>query len=328
MSIVTVIMPVYNGERYIEESIKSVFEQTYDDIELLVINDGSNDNSSEVLNYLLENKKSSVNMRIIEQDNQGICKTRNKALDIATGDFIMFMDQDDFMRPDCVERLYKEIETQNADLVIGGFDLIDDKHNILEKWTLNPDLPWSKFRITAPWGRIFRKSVIDKYNIRFMITKISEDFYFNMLYMSYCDKIVVTDYRGYCWLYNEKSESHANMSRLEDDRNPIIMLEKLHNDMNHRNKFEKNCLEYMMVKHLIWYMFFVCKNAEYSELVKFYYEAFNWLKRRYPDYFKDLVFKIGKPRGENIKTRLIVKASLVASKLGVLKILLRIYSML
>lgn len=328
MSVVTIIMPIYNGTKYIQKSIGSVFCQSYKKIELIAVNDGSMDDSAEILKLLFKNKPEFINMKIVNQKNQGICRARNNALDIATGKFILFMDQDDYMKPDCVEILVNKINQTNADIVIGGFDLIDEKGSILEKWTLNPKYSWSKFRITAPWGRIFRKSIIDVHNIRFMITKISEDFYFNLLYMSYCKKIEVIEYRGYCWLYNEKSESHANMSRLEEDRNPIVVLNRLYKDMNQINILERDCLEYIMAKHLIWYMFFVCKNAKYSDLIKFYDEAFDWLEKKYPKYIHKLVFKIGRPRGESIKTRIIVKTSLIAKKIGLLKVLLRIYSIL
>lgn len=326
MSMITIIMPVYNGEKYIEKSIMSVFEQTYKHIELIIVNDGSTDDSAQILGKLYKKKPESVEMNIITQNNQGICIARNNALDVANGEFIMFMDQDDYMKSDCAEKLYQEIQDKKADIVIGGFELIDNQRNILEKWTLNSKYPWSKFRITAPWGRLFRKKIIDEHNIRFMLTKISEDFYFNVLYMSYCNNITVTQYRGYCWLYNEKSESHANMSRLEDDRNPIIMLDKLCNDMKKDCKLEKDCLEYMMVKHLIWYILYVAKNAEYPDLIKFSDDAFCWLQKKYPNYTRDLLFRIGFPKGECAKTKIIVKFVIIAKKVRLLKFILKVYS--
>lgn len=324
--LVSVIMPIYNGEQFIQKSIGSIFRQTYHHIELIAVNDGSSDQSLKLLKQLRKSAPNHVQMQILSQENQGICHSRNNALDIAKGKYIMFIDQDDFMKKDCVEQLCKEIEMQNADIVIGGFELVDKNDKVLEKWQLDSRMPWSKFRITAPWGRVFRKEIIDVYHIRFMVTKISEDFYFNMLYMSYCKNICVSSYCGYCWLYNESSESHANMSRLADDRNPLVMLTQLHIHMNKPNILESEYVEYMMIKHIIWYLFYVAKSAGPREIKSIYMDCMHWLGQYYPDFKKNKLLKRGKPKGEDKRKGLIVRTSVMLSRLHLLYPLLMVYS--
>lgn len=324
--LVSVIMPVYNGEMYIEKSIGSIFGQTYDNIEFIAVNDGSSDGSFALLEKIRKNAPKHVQMKIIHQENQGICRSRNRAIHEAGGQYILFIDQDDFMRKECIESLYTAMVEENADMVIGGFDLTDKEDRILEKWELNSDYEWDKFKITAPWGRMFRKDIIDSNHIEFMVTKISEDFYFNLRYMSCCKKIFVTPYRGYCWLYNEKSESHANMSQLARDRNPLVMMTQLHKDMQVPNELSKEHLEYLMVKHIIWYLFFVAKSATKNEIQEIHQECISWLEKYYPRYKKNKLISFFRPKGERFKIRLIVKIAIVLNNMGLLVKGLQIYS--
>ena len=99
-------------------------------------------------------------------------------------------------------------------MVIGGHLLVDEKDGrILEKWQYDTGTPWHKYRNSAPWGRVYRREIIEQNKLRFMQTRISEDFYFNVVYMSCCAKVHVTPYIGYGWTYRASSESHHNMSR-------------------------------------------------------------------------------------------------------------------
>ena len=326
--LITVIMPVYNGEKYIEKSIGSVFGQDYSAIELIVVNDGSLDGSLSLLEQLQQHEPHNVHLQIIDQENQGICRSRNRAIHAAQGEYILFIDQDDSMKPDCVSQLYRALVEKRADMVIGGFELVDTEEKLLEIWTLNPEYKWDQYKITAPWGRIFKKEIINKNHIEFMETKISEDFYFNLLYMSYCQKIVVTSYRGYRWLYNEKSESHANMSQLSQDRNPLTMLTKLHQEMNMPNKLQKEYVEYMIVKHIVWYLFYVVKSASKEDIRQIYSECMVWLEQYYPKYWKNPLISFFRPKGERGRIRVIVKVAVILKRMGLLEKGLQCYARL
>ena len=85
---------------------------------------------------------------------------------------------------------------------------------------LLPTAPWSMYRNTAPWGRLFRRAIIEKHGISFFDYKLSEDFYFNFLFLSYCHKgeVKIIEQSGYKWRIDEASESHSNMSRIADDQ--------------------------------------------------------------------------------------------------------------
>ena len=323
---VSIIMPVYNGEAFLRDSIGSVFCQTYRNIELIAIDDGSLDASMQILRELENVAPQGVSVRVMHQENHGICYTRNRALDDASGTYVMFMDQDDSLKKRYVERMVRGIEKEQADLLIGGYELVSEKKKVLKKVHLNPVLPWSLYQISAPWGRIFRRTVIEQGHVRFLITKISEDFYFNMVFMSCCDRIAVTDYAGYGWTFRKMSESHAHMSRASDDRNVLDMLSAVLRDMKQPNRLDCDLIEYMMVKHIVWYLLYTAKSMDRTALRRHYTECMQWLERRFPDYRKNPYLGFFTPKGEAVPVRLIVYGAVRLSRWNLFYLLLRLYS--
>lgn len=111
---ISVIIPVYNAENYIEDCIKSVLSQTFSAFELLLVNDGSTDNSSSLIKKSAE---SDSRIRVIEKENGGAASARNRGFKEAAGEYIYFLDADDSIAPDALEKLYSEAEKNEADLV-------------------------------------------------------------------------------------------------------------------------------------------------------------------------------------------------------------------
>ena len=325
---VSIIVPLYNGEKYIKKLLSNIFSQTYSNIELILINDGSSDGTYDLVQKLIKKSPNTIKVILINQDNQGISKTRNNGLDEASGDYVVFIDQDDGINRDYIERLVEEIKKQQVDLLISGYTLVDSSGKVLDKWILNPDKEYSKYRIIAPWGRIFKKEIIDKYSIRFMDTKVSEDLYFNLVYMSFCEKIGVSSYCGYRWLFNESSESHSNWNKISEDRNPLLVLNQIKKDMNNDHCLNNDCLEYMQIKHIIWYLFYVAKSANKKELYKAYSTVFEWLKGNWPYYYKNKVMRHPVKYGDALKVGVIVFVSILLNRAKLLYPILRIYSKL
>ncbi|MBQ8784417.1 MAG: glycosyltransferase family 2 protein [Alphaproteobacteria bacterium] len=112
---VTVVIPVYNVEKYLEQCLDSVINQTYKDIEIICINDGSTDNSITILEkYALSDNR----IKIISQTNQGISAARNAGIKVATGKYITFLDSDDFLSRDAIEKMVTAIENNYVDFVV------------------------------------------------------------------------------------------------------------------------------------------------------------------------------------------------------------------
>ena len=307
MSLVSIIIPVYNGRNYISRGLQSIRKQTYRDIEVIIVNDGAEDDSEAVISRQIQGMSDTgVIFKYISQENGGIANARNRGLEEASGDYVMFMDQDDWLEADLVETLADELEKTGSDLVIGGFKLVDSNGRIKENWKLNEKQEWSKLRITAPWGRMFRRSVIEDNHLRFMDTSISEDLYFNLLFMSYTLQIRVVSYGGYNWLYHTDSESRTRWSVMSPDRNPLIMLDELHRRMKVRNFVREDLLIYFFVKYIIWYLLYAARKSQGKIYTSMYDQCMRWLQDNYPGWSRKSICKWKKPGGEAIKTYLVV----------------------
>lgn len=115
--LISVIMPCFNAEQHLQQSINSVFNQTYPNLELIVINDGSSDGSLQILKSLSDSR-----ITVLDQPNSGVCKTRNRGILAANGDFIAFLDTDDSWHPECLSKLYQALlDDKSATLAYCGW---------------------------------------------------------------------------------------------------------------------------------------------------------------------------------------------------------------
>lgn len=114
---ISIIVPVYNSEKYIDRCLDSILNQTYKDLEIVLVNDGSNDQSLKILeNYALRDTR----IKVVNQENKGVAAARNTGLDNATGDYILYVDSDDWIENNMVERMVEL--SANADIVFCGND--------------------------------------------------------------------------------------------------------------------------------------------------------------------------------------------------------------
>lgn len=118
---ISVIVPVYNCEDYLEESIRSILNQTFNDIEVVCVDDGSTDNSLSILNKLSDDDS---RLKVHTQENQGASVARNNALKKVSGDYIYFFDADDYLVADALEKAYNNAVNNNSDIVIFNYDQI------------------------------------------------------------------------------------------------------------------------------------------------------------------------------------------------------------
>lgn len=135
MSKVSVIVPVYNGDKFLNKCLESVANQTLKDLEIIVVNDGSKDNSLDIMQKF-KNKYSDI-FKIIDIPNSGVGTARNKALDIASGEFIKFLDADDYLELNILEKMYNIAKENNVSLVRGNY------HQFLGKLNLGDMCSWS-----------------------------------------------------------------------------------------------------------------------------------------------------------------------------------------
>lgn len=125
---VSIIVPIYNGEKYLQYCIESILNQEYYNIEVILLDDGSTDKTSQICDRFatLDSR-----VRVIHQDNIGVSKTRQKSVSIAKGKYIAFVDADDYIKKDYINRLYTELKENNVDVVC--CNSIDINQKIIEK---------------------------------------------------------------------------------------------------------------------------------------------------------------------------------------------------
>ena len=197
---VSIITPVYNVERCIEKTINSVINQSLKDFELLLIDDGSKDKSIEIAENLLEN--SDVNYKIVRQKNGGVSSARNKGISEAKGEYVCFLDSDDYIHKDYIKLMYEKVSTCNCDLVFCDYTQVDSKDKILVESTTRfledfingrkAALKQLSCDITIGMGSaLYRTSIIKENNIFFDSSrKYAEDVVFTVKALLYMDKII------------------------------------------------------------------------------------------------------------------------------------------
>lgn len=203
---VSIIVPVYNGEKTIKRCVDSILAQKYDDIELVVVDDGSSDSTEIILSQYDDPR-----MRVITKANAGVAAARNTALQVVSGEFVCFVDADDSVLPDYVSDLYSAM-TDDVDLVISYAIYCEGDREKVEKYQpikvcdssfqeifYHNDIDWH----TSPWAKLFRASVINENAISFPEKmKLGEDCVFLYDYMS-CSHgvniISATNYKYYAF---------------------------------------------------------------------------------------------------------------------------------
>ncbi len=216
--LISVIIPVYNVEKYVGNCIESLLKQTYKNIEIICVNDGSKDASGAVCESY-SNKYD--NVILVNQENSGVCAARNKGIDVAKGEYFCFVDSDDTMPEDAVEMLYLKIKKYSADIVVANanigigpnsqrkaFELIEDR--VFEHGeSIIKNAANSIFY--SAWGKMFSKETMK--NVRFIDGKrLNEDGFFVFQCMLNCKKLVQTNITVYNYIYYESSVSHSSFS--------------------------------------------------------------------------------------------------------------------
>ena len=211
--LISVIVPVYNVEDYLDQCMESIVGQTYPHLEILVVDDGSTDNSGILCDQWAARDE---RISVIHQPNGGLSAARNTALDVMQGELVMMVDSDDVLHPQCTSVLLKTMRDHNADIAIGeyqpfydgqtpfteqgsrqGSTTTYDQHEAILAILYQHELTHSA------WGRLYKSSLFD--GIRYPVGKFYEDFAIIYPLLLKCDKVVKTDIMIYGYRQREKS---------------------------------------------------------------------------------------------------------------------------
>ena len=190
---ISVILPTYNNGKYIERAVNSVINQGIEELELIVINDGSTDNSAEILEDLAGKHPC---IRVITQENRGVSAARNAGLDIATGDFVAFLDGDDTFRPGALEEMLFLAGQWEADLVVGELrriqsfgETVHKSCKLMSKKVMLRKEGVGFVKNFSVCNKMFRRSIIEEHRLRFKKIRRAEDGVFLYSYLNVCGHI-------------------------------------------------------------------------------------------------------------------------------------------
>lgn len=211
-NLVSIIVPIYNAGRYIDKCIESIIGQTYSDIEILLIDDGSNDNSYEICNRWREIDK---RILVIHKQNGGVSSARNVGLEKANGEYIVFVDADDWLEREFISTMVSKIG--NSDFVIGGYKIVGNG-TIGKKFVKESSVSSYEFRkqydcylgkdlINPPFAKLFKKEIIENQHFDEKLS-LGEDLAFNLKYLEKCSRVnFISDLLYNYNVYNESSAS-------------------------------------------------------------------------------------------------------------------------
>ena len=222
--LISIIVPVYNAEKYLNRCIKSILHQTYTNFELILVEDGSSDASG----MLCDNwAKQDTRIKVIHKENAGASSARNCGLDIADGKYITFVDSDDWIEQDMFEYLYTIIEENGAQIASCGWRIVKDK----DKKDVQP-VPqteiWGRkelldffFRVNGGksshsiWGKLIVKDLLEDYH--FIEGRMNEDIETNFYLASKCKKAVCTNLIFYNYYKNDNGVTNSKFSEKKLD---------------------------------------------------------------------------------------------------------------
>ncbi|MEF9919500.1 glycosyltransferase family 2 protein [Anaerorhabdus sp.] len=247
---ISVIVPIYNIQEYIYDTLDSLIKQTYSDIEVLMIDDGSSDNSSEICKIFSKNDKRFI---YYHKDNGGLSSARNLGLEKARGDFIFFLDGDDTIHPHLLEIMINKIG--DSDIAYCNVEVVT---NTLKTYLMNDDLrnnvatsivtniqminrmyQANPLPYIVIWNKLYRYNIFN--NISFPLNKLHEDEFVNYLIYDRAIEIKFIDFAGYYYLVRDNSITQSKMNiRRFDSLEALVLRQHYFEEKGYNELCKKN----------------------------------------------------------------------------------------
>lgn len=210
--LVSIIIPAFNAEKYIEETLDSILQQTYHNFEIILVDDGSDDNTMNIMQEYQsgQKRKAGQNIRItmVTGNHSGAATARNQGMSVALGEYFLFFDADDIMTPDYLENMVKHMDDAEVDMVIGHAEKIDKDGKLLEMPPKIISIVWEgiyntdnifdlieigNYADTVTGTKLYKSNIILNHNLTFDDVKVADDVAFFLKYAYFCSYIYVSD---------------------------------------------------------------------------------------------------------------------------------------
>lgn len=282
---VSVIIPIYNVEVYLKKCIDSVLKQTYQNLEIILVNDGSTDRCKQICDDY--GKKYQEKVKVIHKKNGGLSSARNAGIDVASGELIAFVDSDDYIEKNMIEKLYSALKYYDASIAICNLRFVNEldkrtyicPENIIMDECIDQMRYWEKVFepysvcYVVAWNKLYRKKIWQ--TLRYPDGKLNEDEYILHQIISQCDKIACVSYVG----YNYVQRTNSIMSQKKKEAN-FDLLEAWLGRINYFNSIGREDLSIKQlspyIEELI-HMYHICKTAGERESFKVFYKEYQML---------------------------------------------------
>ena len=225
---ISVIVPVYNTEKYVEKCLKSILNQTMDDIEIIIVNDGSTDNSEHIIQKIEKNNNTKIQIKYFKKENGGLSDARNYGVKKATGKYLSFIDSDDYID----KNLYKNLEeyiNKNIDVIKFKMETVDENYKTIKKLdgpvfeTMTGEKVFENMCIAdtfleAACIYLYKREFFIKNNFKYMSNTYHEDFGLTPLIIIQAKTLVSTKYFGYYYLQRDNSITSKENKEKEEKK--------------------------------------------------------------------------------------------------------------
>lgn len=287
---VSVIIPVYNVEKYIEKCLDSVLNQTLQDIEIIIVNDGSTDSSKEKINNYL--KKYDGKIKYLEKENGGLSSARNFGIPYASGEYIAFLDSDDYIESNAYEEMYNLAKKEDLSLVqcgfiweypkkkkIGKVDICKNKKEMIEKG-----------RVEA-WNKLIKRKILIEQKIEFPEGLRYEDLEFFYKLVPYLNKVSYINKNFIHYVQREDSIANTQNIRTKEIFTVFENVFSYYKQKNIFNEYKQE-LEYTYIKCLLCSSLKrMCKIEDKAQRKKALEETWNNINKNFPNWRKNEILK-------------------------------------
>lgn len=289
--LISIIVPVYNVEKYLEKCVKSVIDQTYKNLEIILVDDGAKDNSGKMCDELA---KLDSRIKVIHKENGGLSDARNFGLREAKGDYIGFVDSDDYIANDMYETLYNTIKDNNADIsIVSFYEMykgkvigVRDSGNleVLSKLDAMKELLIDTKIQSYAWNKLFKKELF--YDLKFPTGKNFEDIATTLLLFEKCDRVALLEKPKYYYLRRDDSIVGVRNSKTYTDYLEVIYDKYMYLKGKYPEIELYNAYNYVI--NMIW-VYTIIVTFGLDEVYKEFEKNYNLFEELIKEYENDIV---------------------------------------
>ncbi len=302
MKDISIIVPIYNAEKYLNKCLDSLVNQTKDNLEFILINDGSKDNCEQIIKTYKDKR-----IKYYKNENQGIGKTRNFGIKKATGKYLMFLDSDDYLEKDACEKLFSTAEKEKADLIVFDFYRVEKKliPVIIKDFKMTSLKKNPNLLLDVNLGisnKLFKTDLIIKNNIKFIENLKYEDTTFVVQALNKAEKIFKINQFLHYYVIHSNSETTIRDKRIFDILKIVEMIRSYFKD----KKYMTETVNKLTVRIITNYNIQQRNQKDKKIAMKFIDTSFKLLEKEVPDYKNNKYYE-----NRNILKRTIEKSKIL-----------------